>query len=149
MRGIVGPVFAMARPARPSAEVDAVYRAFRLVQREGCRQSVRSIARHIAKRVVEIMFLDLMSTDSDPFAAAVREARHALSLDPFYVLAKDPVINTVDDLIRIRISRVRADQGRLIVSVQEDTKELSRQLRTLLAGRYARIAYASGIRARL
>lgn len=135
MRGIVGPVFAMARPARPAAEAEAVRRAAELVRLETGLRAVQPVAREIAKRVVEQMLVDL---HLDEFAALL--AARTAPACPFRLLATCPEVATLDAFVGRRVTRMEARGGRYLSPGEQavEQREISYEIERQLASRYAR-----------
>lgn len=139
-RALRSPVMAMARPARPAAEVAAVRVAAELVRVDTGLTAADPIAAIIAARVVETMQA-YQAEGMDPFLAALGEARRKVAASPFDTLATDGDINTLDSFVTARMEKVRAREGRSL-SPQEDQTEcraIWNDVRAKLHRRYLRV----------
>lgn len=137
-RALIGPVMAMARPARPAAEIAAVWEAARLVRRETGISSLPALAREIAARVTTAMLADIERVDELSIALAAIEQQMLPS--PIVTLATCPDIETLDAYVERRVMRLRARSGRyLSLAQQVDEREaVVADMRGGLAARYLR-----------
>ena len=137
-RALIGPVMAMARPARPAAEIEAVREAAALIEQEIGRMSYPSIACEIAARVVSAMLSDL--DRSDPLAIALAAIEQQLLPSPIRTLAICPEINTLEMYLEHRVALLRSRAGRYLGSAEQrsEREAISAEMRKLLTGRYLR-----------
>lgn len=119
-RALIGPVLAMARPARPAAEIIAVREAAAMVRLETNLSSIPAVAREIAARVVEAMLADIERDDALSIALAAIERQLAPS--PLSTLATCPEINTAEGFVERRAARLRARSGRYLTPAQQDAE---------------------------
>lgn len=136
-RGLIGPVLAMARPARPDAEG----RAVRIAARTFCRErSSSAVATDIARQVVAdvIAYLDLDL--ADPLIGALAELDAITEPTPVTVLARCPTIDTAAEILERRLARFRGRGCRQLSAAewQAETRIVAAEVEHKLALRYAR-----------
>ena len=128
---------AMARPARPLAEVAAVRAAAELVRAETGLTTADPVASIIAARVAKAAqaYLD---EDMDPFLAALGEARRAIECCPIDALATDPAFDTVSLFVSARVQRLQARNGRALFTHMDEIecREVWKQVQATLWRRY-------------
>jgi hypothetical protein len=129
---IVGPVMAMARPVRPTSEIALV----RAAAMPLAGQSARSAGAIIAKKVTTeaLAYLDL-----DPLLAVLASAEQTPK-SSCTRLAQCPEIDTVADVIRLRVSRYRARGCRQLSTTEREaeTRDIAREIERMLTDRYRR-----------
>lgn len=136
-RSLIGPVFAMARPRRPRAEIIAVHEAAALVRGETGLRAAQPVAREIAKRVMVAFFADL-ERDDDALFHALAEMEQKLFPSPFLTLATCPEIDTARDYVDRWLKCLRARGGRFI-SIAEQAHlrdQLADEVHAILFARY-------------
>lgn len=137
-RALIGPITAMARPARPATEITAVHEAAALIRREGGLASPPNVARMIAGRVVEAMLTDIAC--DDPLALAMAAIEQQLLPSPFVTLATCPEINTLEAYVERRAGRLRSRSARDLSPIQQDAEResVAAEVQEVLTGRYLR-----------
>lgn len=137
-RALIGPVMAMARPARPEAEITAVRAAAVLIERETGLTSPPIVAREIAARVVAAMLADIDRVDEISIALAAFEQQ--LLPSPIVTLATCPEIDTLEAYVERRVSHLRSRCGRYLTLAQqcEERNAIVAELGGGLAARYLR-----------
>ncbi len=134
-RAMCGLPMAMARPARPHLEAQAVREAAALVP-----GTIQAKARVVAAQVVAELMLELERGD-DPMIAALAELELQTKPGPVVRLATCPDIDTSAAFIERRIERLRARAGRYLAPHDQRAERLAiaAELEILLTGRYARL----------
>lgn len=144
-RSVAGQVRAMARPARPPEEAVAVREAAEIVRRETGLTAISAISREIAKRVTADLTTFIDQDRDDPMVEALGAARRAINPSPFYVLATDPVIDTLELFLSVRTKTMQGRAGKYL-SEKEAKAELwntMENIGTKLKTRYATHLYES------
>lgn len=139
-KALIGPVMAMARPSRPTAEVAAVRAASEDVSRETGLRSVPLLAAEIARQVVEEMLYDLETEQDDRLIAALNAVKRQLMPSAISTLATCPDIDTAADYVARRVQRVQARSGKYLspADQQREKSAISAELQSFLAARYSR-----------
>jgi len=137
-RALCGPVSAMARPARPPAEIAAVKAAAAIVRADTGATSNPAIAREIAARVVTALIADLERDPNDELAAAMAAVEQRLLPSPFVKLATCPDIDTASEYVKRRVARYEARATRYIAEKQDraENAAIADQLMEAIARRY-------------
>jgi hypothetical protein len=127
-RGLIGPVFAMARPRRPPAEANLVRAA---ADGPGCA-SQRAL--RLAARVAKATLADVDAVETDPVLVLL----HALALNPVHQLATDPEIDTAALFRAERAKRADARGGRRLPEREwaAEDREIMATITAALARRY-------------
>jgi len=112
---------AMARPARPLAEVVAVRAAAELVSAETGLTAADPIASIIAARVITVMQAYL-AEGVDPLLEALGNARRRVEPTPFDMLATDAQIDTLALFVTARVERLQARHGRGLTTHEEQAE---------------------------
>lgn len=126
-RGLIGPIWAMARPRRPDEERAAVCNA------AGVRGSASVRAARLAARVA-VAAIAAVDEDEEPIIAIL----HELAADPVAMLARDPDIDTAALVRSERAKRCEARGGRRLRERDwpaEDAQVVAR-ITAVLARRY-------------
>jgi hypothetical protein len=136
-RALCGSVRAMARPAIPKNEKEAVLDAASQLASPSV-SAVRQ-AQIIAAKVVKKLLSDL--TCDDPLSAALSELEQRLFPDPISTLATDPDINTASIFVEKRISLLRSRNGKYLTQLQVKSEQVIVTKYTIdrLSQRYLRI----------
>lgn len=130
-RGLLGPIMAMGRPARPFAEREAVRAAV-----AGMTGSAAQRARRLASTVAEIALREIDGDSGDRLLLLLR----ALDASPAAVLATDAEIDTGATIRAERVRRLEAAGGRRTPPAEWDAedRDVLRVVTDQLAKRYAR-----------
>jgi hypothetical protein len=136
-RGIVGPIMAMARPARPVAEAAAVKAAAKAL---GRHRSVNAVSRDIARQVVADLMRYLDLDLADPMIAALAELEAHAEPSPITRLARCPEIDTAAQILDRRASLYRARGCRQLSALDRaaETRAIAALVEQHLSARYAR-----------
>ena len=139
-RALRGPVRAMARPARPAAEIAAVREASQRLTAETGERSTFKLAEKIASRVIARLRAEIEQVADDPFVAALSELEQKYAPSPFVRLATCPEIDTVSEFISCRIVRLQARGGRYLTAAQQQSElqVILDEVTTKLTGRYCK-----------
>lgn len=133
---LVSRVYAMARPALPASEGEAVVRA---ADRLAPGQSARAMAKAVAGAVVAELIAD--AARNDPFDRAIYEARQAVAHDPVAALAADP---QADLAALLAAERVKAFEARGCVQIgalewEAETRTIAATIGKRLEERYRKL----------
>ncbi|OHT22186.1 hypothetical protein [Edaphosphingomonas haloaromaticamans] len=129
-RGLIGPIYAMARPRRPGAERETVIAA------AGTNGSASNRARQLARAVAAAALADI---DRDPAEHVIRLLRD-LAPTPLDTLAISAEIDTAGLVIAERVRRLRARGGRRLSdreALSEDSEVIA-AVASILSERYRR-----------
>lgn len=140
-RALCGPVRAMARPARPPAEIAAVKAAAAIVRAETGQTAAEPVARMVASQVADACMKHIKNGANEPFAEALSALGRQMFSTPICVLATCPDIDTLSIFVDERMALLEARNGRAI-DVAEERREVSlasKELKRRLAGRYVRL----------
>ncbi|WP_298018250.1 hypothetical protein [uncultured Parasphingopyxis sp.] len=105
---------AMARPARPAAELVALREAAVIVEMETDKSKAHALGTEIARRVVEELRRDLASDPDDRLSAALTELERNVAPSPFVTLATCPEIDVHGDYMKMRRERLEARSGQYL-----------------------------------
>lgn len=139
-RALCGPVWGMARPARPAGERAAVREAAAVIRAETKLKADEPVARAIAARVVKAAIREIARDEADPLASAMAELEQKLFASPFVTLATCAEIDTAREFVERRVERLRARGGRYLTPAQQSVERaaIAADLSSLLAARYLR-----------
>jgi hypothetical protein len=133
-RAMCGPPQAMARPARPQLEAQAVREAAARVP-----GTIQAKARAVAAQVVAELVLEIGKGD-DPMIMALAELELQTKPGPVVRLATCPEIDTAAAFIERQILRLRARGGRYLAAHDQraESAAIAAEVEAVLVGRYAR-----------
>lgn len=139
-RALLGPIRAMARPARPAAELIAVREAASVLAHHDGGRNAERLANEIAERVVAELMSRLDQAASDPFVTALASLEQRYAPSPFITLATCPEIDTISLFVERRVRRMRDRAGRYLSPAEQRAERgsISSELVQGLARRYCR-----------